>query len=661
MKIPTQKDTSKLYDLIINLKNIENQRDPKEKEILNKYYKQEINSKKLVSELKKEKIFANSKKLDVDFASTFIEYSNQLERLGEDIEITNVKKYRLSKKFTPIEKLLNKIFNSEKTQKNNEKTKKTKPKLEEVKPTQKNEQKNIIQMIFGESKNKKNSIKITETGNLPPSFEEPKELLPENYQILIEGYAYAFIEEKEGTRRYVVAEPELTTGEEKILKETKQELINKISLLELKEESELLKRVDKLFNKAKITSQQKSKIMYYVGRQIKGLDLIEPLMHDPLIEDIECDGTGIPIFIVHRKYGHLETNISFKDEKELQQFVIKMAHLSKSYVSYASPLLDSILPDGSRVNATLTSNVSTRGPTFTIRKFPHKPLTAIDLITSGTLNPMIVAYVWTIMEFQKTAIIIGPTAGGKTTLLNIITSFIPPGRRVVSIEDTREINLLLDNWVPQITRPGFGPPDGSGKKYGEVTMLDLIKESFRQRPDYLIVGEVRGEEMSIMFQGMASGHCCLSTVHARSLPDLVNRLITPPISLEPALLTSLDLVIVTGFEGGSDIKRTIKELDEIKGFNSKENKIEYNAIYNVYDKSQVKEGDLFTHDLPITYKSELLQSIAREYNININSLLEMINKRIKFIEDLSKTPPKDYVEFKIAINKYKLQEKIVTN
>jgi hypothetical protein len=153
----------------------------------------------------------------------------------------------------------------------------------------------------------------------------------------------------------------------------------------------------------------------------------------------------------------------------------------------------------------------------------------------------------------------------------------------------------------------------------------------------------------------------LSTVHARSLSDLVNRLITPPISLEPALLTSLDLVIVTGFEGGSDIKRTIKELDEIKGFNSKENKIEYTAIYNVYERSQEKDGDLFTHELPITYKSEILQSIAREYNININHLLEMINKRIKFVEELTKNPPKDYVEFKIAINKYKLQEKVITN
>lgn len=657
MKVPNRTEASKLYDLVINLKNIENQRSEKEKELLDQFYNEEIDSKTLVSKLKKKNLFSNSKKLDKEFINAFIEYCKQLEYISENIEITNLNKYTLSKRSAPFISRLKKLFSSDKTKKvKKKKPAKTKP--VDVTPKKKKQHKNILNIFFRDLKPKEKT-RVIEKATPLPSFEEPKELLPENYQILIEGYAYAFVEEKNGTRRYIVAEPELTAEEEKIYKETKKEIIDKISLIEVKDETELIKRIDKIFNKKKITSQQKAKIMYYIGRKIKGLDLIEPLMHDPLIEDIECDGTGIPIFIVHRKYGHLETNIAFKDEKELQQFVIKMAHLSKSYVSYASPLLDSILPDGSRVNAILTSNVSTRGPTFTIRKFPHKPLTAIDLINSGTLNPMLVAYIWTIMEYQKNALIIGPTAGGKTTLLNVITSFIPPGKRVVSIEDTREINLLLDNWVPQVTRPGFGPPDSTGKKYGEVTMLDLIKESFRQRPDYLVVGEVRGEEMSVMFQGMASGHCCLSTVHAKSLTDLVNRLITPPISLEPSLLTSLDLVIITGFEGGSDIKRTIKELDEIKGYNIKENKIEYTAIYDVYDKPQKRENDLFSHDLPITYKSEILQSIAREYGLNLNSLLEMINKRIKFIEELVKNPPKDYVEFKMAINKYKSQEKII--
>ena len=333
MKIPNRKDTSKLYDLILNLKNIENQRTAKEKEILDKFYNQEIDSKKLVLKLKKEKLFSNSKKLDLKFINAFLEYSKHLEHISKNINVTTVNKYKLSKRPAPfILGLKIIIFKYQRNQKEicKNKNSRSKPKW---KTTQK-----YITEFFRDRKHKE-TIKITENLNPLPSFEEPKELLPENYQILIEGYAYAFIEEKDGIKRYIVAEPELTAAEEKILAETKQELINKISLIEIKDESELLKRIDKIFTKKKLTPQQKSKIMYYVGRQIKGLDIIEPLMHDPLIEDIECDGTGIPIFIVHRKYGHLETNILFKDEKELQQFVIKMAHLSKSYVSYASHYL----------------------------------------------------------------------------------------------------------------------------------------------------------------------------------------------------------------------------------------------------------------------------------------------------------------------------------
>ncbi len=495
-----------------------------------------------------------------------------------------------------------------------------------------------------------------------PEFEVPKDLLPENYQVLIPGFAYAFIQEMGNTaKRYTVAEPELTKEEAKILEETKTSLINKISLADLTNEGQMYEMIEKLFtkNKVKINKAQKDKIVYYIIRQVNGLDRIEALMHDTLIEDVECNGIGIPIFIVHRKYGHIVTNLQFDTEKELQQFIIKMAHLCKSYVSYASPLLDAILPDGSRVNATLTSNVSTRGPTFTIRKFPEKPLTTIDLINSGTLNSTIAAYLWTALEFKKNMILIGPTAGGKTTLLNVISSFIPPAQRVVSIEDTREINLLMDNWIPQITRPGFGPPDTTGKKYGEVTMLDLLKESFRQRPDYLILGEVRGEEMSLMFQGMASGHCSLSTVHSKSVENLVTRLTTPPISLDPSLLTCLDIVIVTGFKGSDEMNREVKELDEIRGFNVKTRKVEYNAIYKSYEKEpEQKEGDLFTTKLPIIYNSDLLKDISREHNIEPNDLLALITSRKNFIDGLCKKPPKDYVEFKIALNNYKATEKL---
>ncbi len=661
MELPTQEEVSKLLETIYKLKEIENNRPKEEQELLSRFYNNEVNKKELARSLKAKKLVSDSKKRDSEFIKEFINYNVILTKLTKHLEINYTKQY-VSVARNPIKNLLKNLLQPQEKPVTKEKKKTTEepPKLKKLEIKVPETHKNIFQNLLHTlgTKKKTPELKIV-AEQTAPAFEEPKELLPENYQVLIPGFAYTFIEEKASSRKYIVAEPELTQEEEKIFEAVMQELINKISLIDLKEENQLTKNIEKSLSKTKITPAQKSKIIYYIIRQIKGLDKIEPLMHDPLIEDIECDGTNIPIFIVHRKYGHIETNVVFKTEKELQQFVIKMAQLSRSYVSYASPLLDAILPDGSRVNATLTSNVSTRGPTFTIRKFPQKPLTAIDLINNGTITPEIVGYLWTAMEFKQTALIIGPTAGGKTTLLNIITSFIPSGRRVVSIEDTREINLLLDNWVPQVTRAGFGPPDSSGKKYGEVTMLDLMKESFRQRPDYLIVGEVRGEEMSVMFQGMASGHCCLSTVHAKSVNDLVNRLITPPISLEPSLLTSLDLVIVTGFSGGSETKRTIKELDEILGFNVKENRIEYNAVYStVADRKKVprKEGDLFTGELPITYRSEILKKIAREYNLNLNTILEVINKRIAFIEELTKRPPKDYVEFKLELNKYKQTE-----
>ena len=674
MNLPSRNDSSKLLDIITEIKENENQRTEKEKELFEKLAKKEITTFQLLKELNKDDSLKKSKDLCKKFSQLFLEYNNKLLDISKNLDVPYTTKYKRYKKSKYVKAIseIKKLFKTKKKEKvKKPETKKIPTNFSTQKAYVNKEQKrftdNITNLFALRGKKVAQKKEIKKEEFIPniskhdkrPEFSTPKELQPENYQVLIPGFAYAMIEEKDGERKYIVVEPELNEEEKKILEDTKQELINKISLIDLKDENSLLQQVKKIFDKKKIklSPQQEANIIYYIGKQIKGLDIIEPLMHDPLIEDIEQDGTGIPIFIVHRKYGNLATNLVYDDEKELQQFVIKMAHLCKSYVSYASPLLDSILPDGSRVNATLTSNVSTRGPTFTIRKFPQNPLTAIDLAKGKTLNSVLIAYLWTIMEFRKTVVIIGPTAAGKTTLLNVITSFIPPGKRVVSIEDTREINLLLDNWVPHITRPGFGPPDSSGKKYGEVTMGDLIKESFRQRPDYLIIGEVRGEEISLMFQGMASGHCCLSTLHARSLNDLVNRLITPPIALEPSLLTSLDVVIVGGFSGGSETKRSIKEIDEVRGFNIKENKIEYNAVYNYSDQPKVKnKDDLFTSDLPITYKSEILKDISKEYNLNLNTLLEVINNRIKFIEDLIEKHPKDYVEFKLALNKYKATE-----
>ncbi|MFA4906927.1 MAG: ATPase, T2SS/T4P/T4SS family [archaeon] len=392
-----------------------------------------------------------------------------------------------------------------------------------------------------------------------------------NQMELIPGYSsMQVLKEEAGTNLYYIFEPELSKTDENIIAFVKKKLIEIISLEDLDRET-LFEKVDQIIKKKKIrlTDEQRQKLVYYTSRDLFGLGRIEALMHDPFIEDIECDGVGIPIFLVHRKYGHLPTNISYDDISELEDFVIKLAQLSRGYVSYASPLLDAILPDGSRVNAVLSQSVSTKGPTFTIRRFPEEPFSPIHLMEFDTLPASILAYLWTAIEYKKNILITGPTAAGKTTMLNAIAMFFPSGDRVVSIEDTRELNIEHENWLPQVSRRGFGPPDAAGQRFGEITLMDLIKESFRQRPDYLIIGEVRGEETYIMFQGMASGHCCLATMHGRSVDDLVSRLTTPPINLYPSLLNSLDIVLVMGFKGTETIKRALIGVAEIESYNPK--------------------------------------------------------------------------------------------
>jgi archaeal flagellar protein FlaI len=691
MIFPSLKQTKEILEKLNKLKKIEENKSLEEEKIIDDYFQNKKSRKETISQLEEKKLYSSYKKDNLEAIDLLIDINNNISQLSKTLNLKEIPILKLEKRkgknfFTELfkkeeitqkqpvkekEEVKKEVEKQVKEKKGNFFTRlfKKKEKITTPKEVVREEKKQegVFSKIFTKKQEAPKKQEVIINKEITKTFIPPKELLPENYQVLIHGFAYAFIKEDKKGRTYVVAEPELDEKEKDILVQTRDALINKISLADLNNENQMYELIDKIFKKNKISldKEKKEKIVYYIIRQVSGLDKIEPLMHDPLIEDIECDGIGIPIFIVHRKYGHIVTNIVLESENELQQFVIKMAHLCKSYVSYASPLLDAILPDGSRVNATLTTNVSTRGPTFTIRKFPQKPLTTIDLVNSETITSQIVAYLWTLLEFKKNMILIGPTAGGKTTLLNVISSFIPDAQRVVSIEDTREINLLLDNWIPQITRAGFGPPDSHGKRYGEVTMNDLLKESFRQRPDYLIIGEVRGEEMSIMFQGMASGHCSLSTVHSKSVEGLITRVTTPPISLDPSLLTSLDIVIVTGFSGVGEGKREVKEIDEIKGYNQKDKKIEYNPIYKSTEKFQEKgktaESDLFHKDLPIVYKSDILQEICTEHNINKNRLSEIIINRQKFIESLRATPPKDHVEFKQQLREYKRNEDFQTN
>jgi len=393
---------------------------------------------------------------------------------------------------------------------------------------------------------------------------------------LIPPYAFAHIfwDKQEKELVYFVEEPQLTQEEKKILnllEEGIKELVN-ISYIKVKKGETIINYLEKNIKvildelNIKITKETYFKLMYYLYRDFVGLNEIQPLMADYFIEDIECNGINYPIYIVHRIYRNLRTNIVFTDVEKLTAFVEKLAQKCGQYISYATPLLDAALPDGSRVNATFTEDITSRGPTFTIRRFTKIPWTPTKLIQLGTASPEIMAYLWILIENELNIMIIGGTGSGKTTFLNSIAFFIPPQARVVSIEDTRELNLQHINWLPAVARSGVGLSNILGQKYGEVSLFDLLKESFRQNPDYVIVGEVRGKEAYVLFQGMGSGHPSFGTMHANSVDTMIRRLETPPISLSASLVESLDVVCVIAQTKvkGKDVRRVIEVVEIIR-------------------------------------------------------------------------------------------------
>ncbi len=452
--------------------------------------------------------------------------------------------------------------------------------------------------------------------------------------------------QKVGELIYEIEEPILTEKEETLLKglETSLgEMININVLVQKTKESriEYIDRTTRLLIEEldlKISEQTYKKIFYYLFRNFVGLNEIEPLMKDFFIEDIECNGVNTPVYIVHRLYRNMKANINYKSMDKLSSFIEKLAQRCGKYVSYASPLLDGALPDGSRVNATYTKDITSKGPTFTIRKFTKIPWTPIQLLNMGTLSPEMLAFFWILLDYKTNILISGGTASGKTTLLNAIAFFIPPEARVVSIEDTRELNLPRENWLPSVARTAL-----SYGKTGEVDLFSLLKNSFRQNPDYVIVGEVRGKEAFVLFQGMASGHSSISTIHADSVDTLIKRLETPPIELSPTLLNVLDCVaIMTHAIVNKQATRKLREIVE---------------IINVDDKGVALTNTPFMwnpRDNVFYFKKDLkvFSKISRKYGISIEQLYKEFETRSRLLYELQKRKMFDFTQTQKIINEY---------
>ncbi len=458
--------------------------------------------------------------------------------------------------------------------------------------------------------------------------------------------AHLFWDSKKGELVYEIEEPVLTDEERKILdriEEGMSELINVNVVLE-KTEQALIDYLDKTVRlliseiNLKVSEAFYKKMFYYLYRDFVGFNEIEPLIRDYFIEDIECNGMNIPLYIVHRVYRNMKTNIKFRDIEKLASFVEKLAQRCGKYISYASPILDGSLSDGSRVNATYTKDITSKGPTFTIRKFTKVPWTPIQLIASGTISPEMLAYFWILIQYKANILITGSTASGKTTLLNAVSFFIPPEGRVVSIEDTRELNIPRENWLPSVTRTGIGI-----RGVGEIDLFRLLKNSFRQNPDYVIVGEVRGAEASVLFQGMASGHASLSTLHADSVDTVIKRLETPPINLSPTLVNTLDIVaVITHAIVKKESARRLREIVEI--INVSSNGIATTNTPFVWNP----QNDRFY----FKKESKALEKIRRKYGLSEQQLANEFNLRTKLIYELYKRKVFEYYDVQKIINEY---------
>lgn len=451
--------------------------------------------------------------------------------------------------------------------------------------------------------------------------------------------------------QYQVIEPPLNEDQKKIKNEIAHLFkmladIDTVDMAYEEKEKFLEQTIENIISDNRIYIEEESKdvIYYHIFRDFLGFGRIDILMHDDGIEDISCDGPSTPIFIHHRKYEAIETNIFFDSEQELNSFLVRLCQVSGKQISIFSPIVDGKLPDGSRLQATLAHTV-TKGSTFTIRKFKEVPLTPIDLIEYNSMSTEMAAYFWMAIEDGASVLFCGGTASGKTTALNALMLFIPASHKIISIEDTREVNIPHKNWIAGTTRKGFAASDES-KTGKDIDMFDLIRAALRQRPRVIIVGEVRGKEAYSLFQAMATGHTAYATVHASTIHTLIQRLENPPIELPRALLTSLDIIVFqNAVDIGGKMVRRMTSVTEIIKLDTDTNQLIFMAPYTWVSKTD----DRFDS----AGSSKILNRIKQQNDWTDERLMQELNNRIIVLEWMRKKKVKSYKKFGSIIAEYK--------
>jgi flagellar protein FlaI len=462
--------------------------------------------------------------------------------------------------------------------------------------------------------------------------------------------------------QYNVFKQKYSSEEKLLLSELRENLVD----LAISSDESLQVNEDKLLNDIKnflfaklannsqnntISNEYLDNLARKLFQDLVGYGEIDPLIRDDNLEEIMVIGIDKPVFVYHREYGMMKTNILFKDAGEVMNLIDSIARQINRRIDQESPILDGRLPDGSRVNATIPP-ISADGPSMTIRKFKRDPLTIIDLINSKTISVELAAFFWLCFDGlgvkSANAIISGGTSSGKTTTLNALSSFINPKERIITIEDTLELQIPHEHVIRMETRP----PNVENR--GELTMNDLVKNSLRQRPDRIIVGEVRGSEAITLFTALNTGHSGFGTLHSNDARETITRLINAPMSVPNIMISAIDFIIMQNriYRPDGVSFRRISEVAEVSGI--EEGVIQLNKIFEWDPQSDTIKN--------VGITSKTLTEIAKVSGNSLNSLHDeiknreivlqhMVNQNIRSIRDVSTVLEMYYLDSQKVLNR----------
>jgi len=464
--------------------------------------------------------------------------------------------------------------------------------------------------------------------------------------------ATVFIVDQEGKGLYVVSEPDLTPEEQRVYSLLMENLY--FTLKPVAKIEDPMKYIESFIWDAAeelgvVEAVQKSfkKYRYFIGRDAFGYGPIHVPMTDPDIEEISATGYGTPVTVIHRRfteYDWLETNIVFPSEDELKNFVQKLSQRVGKSVTVAVPFTDAMSREGHRLAVTFASEVTLPGSTFAIRKFPEAPLSMAHLLKFGTLTPLLAAYLWLLVEYRGYVMVLGPMSSGKTTLLNCLLTMIDPTLKISTIEDTPEVRIPHQSWQRFKARHTYSITE---TRY-DIDLLDLVKLSLRYRPDYIVVGEVRGEEIKALTQAAALGHGCLCTLHAESPEAALVRMRSPPMEVaEGGLMLIWCFVLLNRVRTAEGkIVRRVLEVTEVM---PEEDELTLRRIFTWDART-----DSFTPSSAeeVVKKSFRLKTVMRLTGWNSRELTEEMERRASYLKEVVDEGKLSYPEFSEAIRKF---------